>query len=224
MSDLYHALENREVFRRFPPEVLKDLAAYAVRRNLDSGEFLCHQGEFWPAAVYVHSGQLRWSMVSSGGKEHQLFRIEPGEIFWAHSFFDDREMPASLSAVKEVTGYVWTRETLLPLLKRYPEAMWELTGLLTRIMREAREIIYGLAFQPVAGRLAAYLLDSLQDPDQQTMNREMTLDEMASSLATSPEVVCRLLYQFQSDQIIEITRTTITFQDRRALEELVERT
>jgi hypothetical protein len=72
--------------------------------------------------------------------------------------------------------------------------------------------------------LAAYLLDSLQDPGQRTMDREMTLDEMASSLATSPEVVCRLLYQFQSDEIIEITRTSITFQDRRALEELVNRT
>ena len=29
-------------------------------------------------------------------------------------------------------------------------------------MRNAREIIYGLAFQPVAGRLAGYLLDNLE--------------------------------------------------------------
>ena len=100
--------------------------------------------------------------------------------------------------------------------------MWEVTGLLTRIMRRAREIIYGLAFQPVASRLAGYLLDNLRDAEQDTFEREMTLEDIAAVLATSPEVVCRLLYQFQADEILKVNRTQITLQDRAALQDLVE--
>jgi CRP/FNR family transcriptional regulator len=161
-------------------------------------------------------------MLSASGKEHQLFALESGEVFWAHSLFDDQPMPASLVADKQVEALVWPREVILPYLKRYPDVMWEVTGLLTRIMRRAREIIYGLAFQPVASRLAGYLLDNLQDAEQDTFEREMTLEDIAAILATSPEVVCRLLYQFQADEILKVNRTQITLQDRAALQDLVE--
>ncbi len=87
-------------------------------------------------------------------------------------------------------------------------------------MRNAREIIYGLAFQPVAGRLAGYLLDNLESEDHSSIEREMTLEEIASVLATSAEVVCRLLYQFQTDGILKITRTQISLEDQTALEKL----
>jgi len=131
--------------------------------------------------------------------------------------FDDKPMPASLNAVQNLEVYVWPRDEILPVLKKYPEAMWEITKKLTGIMREAREIIYGLAFQPVAARLAGLLLNSLDEPDHDSLEREMTLEEMASVLATSPEVVCRLLYQLQTDGILRITRTQIKFEDRDAL-------
>lgn len=215
-------LANEEVFRQFPSEVRKRLADYALPRRLAAGEYLCRQGENWPYVVYQVSGHLRWSMLSAAGKEHQLFVLEPGEIFWAHSFFDDQPMPASLKAVKPSEALVWSQDRLLPYLKRYPEALWEITGKLTGIMRDARAIIYGLAFQPVAGRLAGYLLDHLKDPEQETLEREMTLEDIAVALASSPEVVCRLLYQFQSEGIIKINRTQIAFHDREALEKLVD--
>ena len=84
----------------------------------------------------------------------------------------------------------------------------------------ATEIIYGLAFQPVSGRLAGFLLDNLESSEDTSIEREMTLEEIASILATSSEVVCRLLYQFQSDGILKITRTHISFEDQTALEKL----
>lgn len=222
MTNIEGVLADQEVFNHFPPEVQKHLAEYALPRKLERGEYLCRQGEIWPYVVYLSSGQLRWSMLSAAGKEHQLFVLDPGEMFWAHSFFDDQPMPASLKAVKAVETLVWSQDRLLPLFKRYPEALWAVTAKLTRIMREAREIIYGLAFQPVASRLAGYLLDKIKVPGQETLEREMTLEDMAVALASSPEVVCRLLYQFQSEGIIKINRTQITFHDREALEKLVD--
>ena len=159
-------------------------------------------------------------MVSSGGKEHQLFKVKGGDVFWAHSFFDDQPMPASLSADGQVLVYIWPRDIILPLLMKYPQAMWDIPKKLTGIMRNARDIIYGLAFQPVASRLAGYILDNLESSGQDSFTREMTLEEIATVLATSAEVVCRLLYQFQTDGILKITRTQISLEDQRALEKL----
>lgn len=220
MSGLQDKLSRKEVFDQFPDQVLSDLVKFSLPRTLSKGEYLAHQGNVWPYVFYVEQGQFSWSMLSAGGKEHQLFKIKEGDLFWAHSFFDDLPLPASLIADKAVLVHLWSKDLMFPLLLKYPQAMWAIPKLLTKTMRNAREIIYGLAFQPVASRLAGYLLNNLESPDQISIEREMTLDEIASVLATSAEVVCRLLYQFQSEGILKISRTHISLEDQAALESL----
>jgi len=220
MTDLIKELSGMEVFTHFPADVIAQIADYSLPRKLIGGEHLCRQGEVWPYVFYMDEGQLNWSMVSSGGKEHQLFKVKRGDVFWAHSIFDDQPMPASLSADGKALVYIWSKDTILPLLMKYPRAMWDIPKKLTGTMRNAREIIYGLAFQPVASRLAGYILDNLESSDQTSFTRDMTLEEIATVLATSAEVVCRLLYQFQTDGILKITRTQISLEDQRALEKL----
>lgn len=220
MTDLQQMLSSKDVFKYFPPEVLDQIAKYSLSRKLAAGEHLNRQGKIWPYVLYLEEGQLSWSMLSAGGKEHQLFKIKPGDVFWAHSFFDDLPMPASLKADKSIHVHLWPKDFMLPLLMKYPKAMWDIPKNLTETMRNAREIIYGLAFQPVASRLAGFLLDNLESTEQRSIDREMTLEEIASILATSAEVVCRLLYQFQTDGILKITRTQISLEDQTALEKL----
>jgi CRP-like cAMP-binding protein len=214
-------IEN-DVFAKLKSEDLEICCQLAISRRLESGEFLSLQDDIWPYLVFVKSGRLRWMLLSAGGKEHQLFTIDPGEIFWTHSFFDDKPMPASLRAAKKTHVYLWNREYLLPILYRNPVALFEISRLLTGIMRRAREIIYGLAFQPLAGRLANFIISSLNDPDNPSLARDMTLDDIAAVCATSSEVVCRLLYQFQSDGLLEITRTTITITDQDSLKQIAD--
>jgi len=221
---LSQILSEKKVFRKLPQREIDLLAEHSLRRQVAAGEFLSHQGQVWPYIVYLHQGKLRWKMLSSGGKEYQLFVLEPGEMFWSHSFFDNKPIPASLQAANQAVVYLWSRDVILPVLNKYHEAMWEIPQMLTRTMRQAKEVIYGLAYQPVAGRLARYLLGKWQNSQRETLEREMTLDDMASALATSPEVVSRLLHQFQSDDVIEITRTTITLKDAEALDALSEKT
>ncbi len=100
-------------------------------------------------------------MLSSGGKEHQLFKVEIWGDVLGSFIFDDQPMPASLSADGQVLVHIWPRDIILPLLLKYPRAMWDIPKKLTGTMRNARDIIYGLAFQPVASRLAGYMLDSM---------------------------------------------------------------
>jgi len=222
MNDLIKKLSNAEFFGKFPEKDRAALAELAIPRRLRAGEYCCHQGDLWPSVIFLSEGSLDWAMLSVAGKEHILFSISPNEVFWGHSIFDDKPMPASLKATENSTIYRWEREAILPILYRHPETLWEVAGMLTGTMRKAREIIYGLAFQPVAGRLATLLLDRFSDPNDTSVERDLTLNAIASRVASSPEVVCRVLHQFQAEGVLEVTRATITLHDRSALEDMME--
>jgi CRP/FNR family transcriptional regulator len=222
MDHVAQRLSQTKIFNKFPSAVCIDLARLATVRNLVPGEFCCHQGDNWPYVIFLADGAMQWTMLSIGGREYVLFMLSPDEVFWGHSIFDDQPMPASLMAAQPSITYRWHRDVIVPFLYRYPETLWELAGVLTGTMRKAREIIYGLAFQPVAARMATLLLERFSDPDDKSVQRDLTLSALASRVASSPEVVCRILHQFQSDGVLEVTRATITLFDREALEGLVE--
>lgn len=215
-------LHEAEIFNKLPQGECDQLIDCAIRKKLDPGQFLVHQDDVWPYVVFVKRGQLQWSILSASGKEHLLFPLEVGEVFWAHSIFDDLPMPGFLVAVKQTEVLLWDREMILRVLNRFPDAMWEVTRLLSGIMRKARTIIYGLAFQPVAGRLATMLVNRCTDQAGTSIERNFTLNEVASTVASTPEAVCRLLYQFQEDGVLEITRASINVSDMDSLKEIAE--
>lgn len=222
MEQKAHRLAQINVFNQLPETECLALLKQARRIRLKRGEFLVHQGDHWPNVIFVAAGELRWAILSLGSREHVLFMLRPDNVFWGHSFFDDEPMPASLMATKHTEIYSWNRETILPILFRYPQALWEITKMQVETMRRAREIIYGLAFRPVANRLASLLLDSYREQGESSMERDLTLNDIAAIVASSPEVVCRLLHQFQTDGILEVTRAHITLHDLQALKTLVE--
>jgi CRP-like cAMP-binding protein len=221
MQDTATRLSQVPIFRQIPDSDIDALVKSARRLRLKRPDYLVRQGEVWPSALLVTAGTVRWTMLSVGGREHVLFTVGRDEVFWGHSFFDDGPMPASLTAADDVEVYVWSRALLLPVLLRHPRSLWELNRLQVETMRRAREIIYGLAFQPVATRLATLLLDSLREQNDSSIERNLTLNEIATMVASSPEVVCRLLQQFHADGILEVTRAQITIHDIDALTNMV---
>lgn len=222
MDDLDLRLSQVDVFKQLPGCERSHLAETAIHHKLDMGEFLVYQGDQWSKLLLVGSGALKWFLLSESGKEHVFFTLESGSIFWGHTIFDDQPMPASLAALRPTEVYTWAKEILQPVFYRYPEVMWEIGKSLISVMRRNREVVINLAFRHVAGRLATLLLDRFSDPDDISIERDLTLDEIASRVASSPEVVSRVLHQFQTDGILEVTRATITLFDRIALENLIE--
>jgi len=89
-------------------------------------------------------------------------------------------------------------------------------------MQRASDLVEGLAFQPVASRLARFLLDDFETVGETAISRHLTLDEMAARIGTTREMVCRALYSFADKKLIEVTRTEFVLTDRAGLTRLVE--
>jgi CRP/FNR family transcriptional regulator len=129
-------------------------------------------------------------------------------------------MPASLEVREDALLYVWQRDDILPIVRRNAEAAWEVSHILIHYMRRVREVVYGFAFHPVAGRLARLLLSHYSHVDDRPAPRDLTLDQMADTVGTTRELVSRTLHRFADDGIIRVNRMEFAFLDRDKLETL----
>ncbi|MEW5827392.1 MAG: Crp/Fnr family transcriptional regulator [Chloroflexota bacterium] len=220
MPDLIALLEATETLGKITILQKQRLASQAVRRVLKRDEALYWQGDLWHNVLLIAEGQLRSVIHSLDGRSYVVSTWEKGDEFWPHSLFDEGPMPSTLEAAQESVIYQWEGETVLQILFENPEAIRALLARQTRLIRKRRETISDLAFQPVTGRLAKLLLERVP-ASEASAQRDLTLDRIASMVASSPEVVCRTLYQLQRDGLLQVTRASITLHDRAALERLV---
>ncbi|MFC2063755.1 Crp/Fnr family transcriptional regulator [Chloroflexota bacterium] len=218
---LFNLLSTVDVFNKFNEFDRNNLADIAIEHRLSKGEMLTSQGDHWPEVILIKSGKLKWSLLAESGKEYTLFTLEPGNQFWGHTVFDDQPMPASIIALNSCILYSWKKDQIKPIISKYPDAMWDIGKLLVGIMRRNREVVINLAFRQVTGRLAKYLLDTSDDGSRQ-IDRDLTLDEISRMLGATPQVVCRALYDLQSQDILKITRAHITINHRENLNKLIE--
>ena len=110
---------------------------------------------------------------------------------------------------------------MVPIFLRNGPMSWELTCLMVSHMLLASEIVEGLAFQPVAGRLDGWLLDRYRDAVGDYVSRDMTLEEIAAQIGTAREMVCRVLYRFAEEGAVEINRTEFMISNSAILEAYV---
>ena len=213
MDSLSVKLAKAPVFKRLSDDDREELALLAEEKTYRKGEFICWQEEIWPYVLYIDSGRIDWTMLSPDGKRQIIFRMQAGDVVWGHSIFDNQPMPASLRVLSRCKVYQWSGEEIMPIISRHVDAVWEVSSLLVRSMRYVREVVYGFAFHSVSGRLARLLLSHYQPHDGKSVPRDLTLDEMAAIVGSTRELVCKVLYRFADDGILEIHRTKLIFTD-----------
>jgi DNA-binding transcriptional regulator LsrR (DeoR family) len=70
-----------------------------------------------------------------------------------------------------------------------------------------------MTFHPIAVRLSRLLVGIADGEEKTSIERNLTLDEMAARIGSTREMVCRLLYKFSDEGLIKITRTDFSVTD-----------
>jgi CRP-like cAMP-binding protein len=218
LQNILDCLSKAPVFSKLTDRDRQELLERAVERKFQRDEYVCWQGEVWSHVAYIASGKLEWAMLSPEGRRQVVFKLNPCDVVWGHSVVDGQPMPASLEVRDDTVLYVWERDDILPIILRHPEAVWGVSLVLVNYMRRVREVVYGFAFHPVAGRLARLLLSHYSHVDDQPAPRDLTLDQMADTVGTTRELVSRTLHRFADEGLIQISRMELAFLDREKLE------
>jgi CRP/FNR family cyclic AMP-dependent transcriptional regulator len=224
MKNLSDLLAKNPVFGSIAQPDLKQVVQMASSRSYRKGEKVILLGDFWPYIFLVGEGLIEAVKESSEGRSLRVASFGAGELFWGLAFFhEEAPMPVTLDVREDSLLYLWSRDSILPILVRNGKASWELSRLMAERMQRASDLVEGLAFQPVAGRLARLLLDNFETAGDSAISRHLTLDEMAARIGSTREMVCRALYNFSDRKLIEVTRTEFVLTDREGLSQLVER-
>ncbi len=221
MDELGCLLKDSEILGKFTDAQRQKLVSLAFKRVLRRDEVLFWQDDDWRNVLIIGSGRLQSVIHYSDGRSYVVSGWKQGEEFWAHTLFDAEPMPSTLQAAQDSVVFQWDGESVLQILFQNPDAIRALLARQVRLIRRRREKIADLAFQPVTGRLAKLLLERVP-ASETSAQRDLTLDQIASMVASSPEVVCRTLYQLQRDGLLQVTRASITLHDRPALSRLAE--
>ncbi len=190
----------------------------AISKRFSKGELITVDGDIWPYMFLITKGRINALKSSPEGRSLVVTTFSQGDIFWGLAFFyESMPMPVSLEVVENTSIMLWSAESLIPILKSEGAAGWELSRLMVYKMMRASEILEEMTFQPVAGRLAKLLIETVRNQDQGPITRSLTLDEMAAKIGSTREMVCRFLHRFADDGIIDITRTEFRVMDSKRL-------
>ena len=221
MAEFVERLKTIEPFNQFPEEILKQVEGLARGRTYAPGEFVTQYDDAWPYMVFIDTGSLEAVKESPEGRSLLVYKLTTGEVMWGLTFFNETvKMPVSLRAAEETHILLWSREEILPILIEHGESLWSICRILIQRVQVASAIVEDLAFQPVAGRLAKMLIEAYGGRGSEPLARDMTLDEMASRVGTTREMVCRILYKFADEKWIDITRTEFRLVDQEGLQQL----
>jgi len=224
MKNLPDLLKNNPIFATFSPTDLDELVQLGSTRSYQKGEKVILYGDVWPYIFLVGDGLIEGMKESGDGRLLRVASFGTGELFWGLAFFhENAPMPVTLEVREDSQLYLWSRNAIFPILSNNGRASWELSRLMAGRMQEASNLVDGLAFQPVAGRLARLLLENFEVAGDSAISRNLTLDEMAARIGTTREMVCRALYGFSDKKLIEVTRTEFVLTDRDGLARLGER-
>ena len=219
LNSLQETLASNTLFGGLPQATLEDLAQNAIQRTYKSQEIIVHQEDIWPYLFLVTRGKIHATKESPEGRAFIATELKSGDIFWGLAFFiDEAPMPVLLQAKADTQIYIWSNNYLVPIIKGNGNMSWLLCQVMINRMQLASEIVEDLAFQPVMGRLAGLILNEFGDAEDEFKTRELTLEEMASRIGTTREMVCRHLYRFAEKGAIQINRTELKIKDRDLLE------
>ena len=218
MKDRFQLLDQTPVFSVLSKPNRLRLEQEAILKRYRKAELITLEGDSWPYLFLILDGSVNAIKSSSEGRNLVVTSFGKGEIFWGLAFFfDNLKMPVSLEVAEEAQLMLWESERIVPILKSEGESAWELSKLMVNKMTRASAILEEMTFQPVAGRLAKLLIETVQDQHDTPITRSLTLDEMAARIGSTREMVCRFLHRFADDGVIDITRTEFKVTDPKKL-------
>jgi len=186
--------------------------------RLDKGEYICHEGRACGHLALVMAGSARVFKLGESGREITLYRVGPGQscILTTSCILSNRPFPAFAICESEMEAAVipatavnsWLAES-----KRWRDYIF---GLVAQRLDNIISVVEEVAFKRMDRRIAEYLC---QRGPTAGNSIHITHQQIASDLGTSREVVSRILKDFESTNLIDVGRGTVTILDPTGLRE-----
>jgi CRP/FNR family transcriptional regulator, dissimilatory nitrate respiration regulator len=190
--------------------------------NFRKGHLIFQEGEPCPGVYIVGSGMVRVFKRGSGGKEHVLHMVSPGETFAEVAAIGGFDLPASAEAVSKTACVLLPIVPFRKLLEDDPVICRGMMFGLTAWVRQLITLMEDIVLRDAAGRIARYLLEIKPAPDD-TVKLPGLKRHIASHLNLTSETFSRTFRRLIDAQLIsEAKNDKVKLLDRKSLRHVVE--
>lgn len=200
---------------------LHELSANKGCQHFSKGQTIFFEGSR-PTGVYcIYSGKVKIFKNRGNGKLQVVRLAKKGDILGYRSLLSGEEYSASAKVLEDTLVCYVPKQYLLQLLKSNSDFSLKMMELFAHELQSAEEKITSMATKPVRERLAETLL-LLKDfyglkSDKQTLDVNLTRDDLASIAGTSMETVVRLLSDFKDEKVLALNNKQIKVLDSKKL-------
>jgi CRP/FNR family transcriptional regulator len=221
-ADVLEIIRDCRMFAGVRPEGLTRLQDIARLTQFRKGELIFRDGDPCPGVYIVGTGLVRVFKIGSGGKEHVLHMVGPGQTFAEVAAMGGFNCPANAEAVSPTVCALLPADLFQKALTESHQLCLDMMGGLTFWVRHLVGLMEDIVLRDATGRLARYLL---QSPTQSDGAIELpTLKRhLASHLNLTSETFSRTLGRMiEAGLVVELDGNRLELRDRGRLARLAE--
>jgi CRP/FNR family transcriptional regulator, cyclic AMP receptor protein len=222
--DKREILATNPLLSGLPADIVEELMAVSMLRQLGDGECLYAQGDEGDGLFGVVKGRIRLSNSSREGKELLVMLVEPGDWIGEVSLLDGLPRSLDAYAMGECAVLFLPRQRFDKLLKSKPELYQYFIPMLCRKLRLALSYVEGAALFPLPARLAQRLLELLtfygveDDSQGSLIDVHLPQEDLAKMLGVSRQAISRELKRLEAEGIIKLAYGQLRVTDKLALQ------
>ena len=204
--DLFSALDDAQ---------LDTLASMIIEKGYKKGEIILMEDDDSSQSLFIIAkGEVKVVLTAGDGREAILASLKEGDFCGEMSLLDGEPRSATVRAVEDSRLLTIRREDFLAAMRKQPDLALTLLGEMSRRLRKSNRQISSLALMRVYGRVAAALLQLMEERGIRTKAKDgrsiivvkdrPTQQFIADMSGTTRETVSRVLNFFQKKGYIVI--------------------
>jgi CRP-like cAMP-binding protein len=217
------AFETSSVFRFLTRDETDRLNFEKDFRHYKRGDILYNEGNRISGFFCINSGIIKVFKTGVDGKEQIIRFARKGEIIAYRSVLSNESACTSAKVIEDCQVCFIPSELLIQFVKTNPAFSFEIVKLTCHELAEANSYITDIAQKTVRERVAEVLIQLVSDfglDEQKFLRISLTREELANIVGTATESVIRLLSEFKSDRLIELSGRKIRILDLKGLEKI----
>jgi CRP/FNR family transcriptional regulator len=206
-------LRGCQLFTGLPAEELEEIAALAILKQLDKGDYLFHEGSQAEGFYVVQRGAINVHRVSPVGKEQVISVFGPGQSFAEAALASEGGYPANARAIEPTTILMVPKAGFIALVRRRPELALKMLGSMSQHLRVLVGLLDDLTLKDVEARLLNWLLKRCPRPlkaNPVQVELDRTKRVLASEIGTVSETLSRTLAKLRDQKLIRVAGKAIT--------------
>ena len=195
--------------------VFKDISEARYSRH----DFIFREGDPTEYFHIVKEGTVKCIKSSPGGKECTIKMLMPGDLFCCDAAtFDGACHPGTAKPMGDVSVLRIPKQVYFDMLRRNPDAAFEVIKYLGNRLHEAQEKAKILALDRADQRLAALLVEmaarsGVKDLQGVKLTVRVTREDMANMVGVTTETAIRTISRFRRENLVAGTANRLVIRN-----------